>query len=128
MTNSLIASNTGGNPSNIQQNCTVELTNGGGNIQYPQKTTGNWNDYECFGGQTAVNPQLGALSVNGGPTLTIPLPAGSPAIGGGLNAACPATDQRGFFRTDGQCDVGAYEAGAVVFVPSQWVYLPLTTR
>jgi len=127
-TNSIIANNTSGNPWSIQQNCTVELSNGGGSIQYPQKTTGNWNDYECFGGQTAVNPQLGALSANGGPTLTIPLPAGSPAIGGGLNAACPATDQRGFFRTDGQCDVGAYEAGAVVFVPSQWVYLPLTTR
>ncbi len=128
VTNSLIASNTGGNPWNIQQNCTVELSNGGGNIQFPQKVTGNWNDYECFGGQMAVNPQLGALSDNGGPTLTIPLLAGSPAIGGGLNAACPATDQRGFFRADGQCDMGAYEAGAVVFVPSQWVYLPVATR
>ncbi|MBK8986457.1 MAG: hypothetical protein IPM39_10305 [Chloroflexi bacterium] len=126
--NSIIASNTGGNPWDIQQNCTVELNSGGGNIQHPQKTTGNWNDYECFGGQTAVNPQVGALSDNGGPTLTIPLLAGSPAIDGGLNADCPATDQRGFFRIDGQCDVGAYEAGAVVFVPSQWVYLPLATR
>ncbi len=128
VTNSIVAHNTGGNPWSIQQNCTVELSNGGGSIQYPQKTTGNWNDYECFGGQTAVNPQLGALSANGGPTLTIPLLAGSPAIGGGLNTPCPATDQRGFFRVDGQCDAGAYEAGAVVFVPSQWVYLPLTTR
>lgn len=128
VTNSIVANNTGGNPWSIQQNCTVGLSNGGGNIQYPQKTTGNWNDYECFGGQTAVNPQLGALSDNGGPTLAIPLPVGSPAIGGGLNAACPATDQRGFFRVDGQCDAGAYEAGAVAFVPSQWVYLPLVTR
>lgn len=128
VTNSIVANNTGGNPWSIQQNCTVGLSNGGGNIQYPQKTTGNWNDYECFGGQTAVNPQLGALSDNGGPTLTIPLLAGSPAISGGLNAACPATDQRGFFRVDGQCDAGAYEAGAVAFVPSQWVYLPLAAR
>lgn len=110
--NSIIANNTGGNPWDIQQNCTVELTNGGGNIQYPQKTTGNWNDYECLAGQTAVNPLLGALADNGGPTWTMPLLAGSPAINGGLNVACPATDQRGFPRADGQCDVGAYEAGA----------------
>ena len=40
----------------------------------------------------------------------------------------PSRAQRGFFRADGQCDVGAYEAGAVVFVPSQWVYLPLAAR
>jgi len=49
-----------------------------------------------------VNPQVGALSDNAGPTLTIPLLAGS-----------PATDQRGFFRIDEQCDAGAYEAVAV---------------
>ncbi len=110
--NSIFANNTGGNPWSIQQNCTVELMNGGGNIQYPQKTTGNWNDYECLGGQTAVNPLLGSLNDNGGPTWTIPLLAGSPAIDSGQNGECPATDQRGFARADGQCDVGAYEVGA----------------
>lgn len=110
--NSIIANNSGGNPWNIQQNCTVALTNGGGNIQYPQKTTNLGNDYECLTGQTAVNPLLGALADNGGATWTLPLLAGSPAINSGLNTVCPETDQRGFARADGQCDVGAYEAGA----------------
>jgi predicted outer membrane repeat protein len=128
VTNSIIADNTGGNPWNIQQNCTVSLTNAGGNIQYPQKTTNLGNDYECLAGQTAVNPLLGVLSDNGGPTWTIPLLPGSPAVDGGVDADCPPTDQRSFFRVDGRCDAGAYEAGAVLFVPTQWVYLPLATR
>lgn len=126
--NSIIANNTGGNPWNIQQNCTDSLTDGGGNLQYPQKTTNLGNDHECLAGQTAVNPLLGPLSDQGGPTWSLPLLPGSPAIDGGQNAPCPATDQRGYFRTDGQCDVGAYEAGAAPFQPTQWVYLPLAVR
>lgn len=110
--NTLIANNTGGNEWHIQQNCTSVVSNQGGNIQYPQKTTGNWNDYECFGGQTAVNPQLMALGNYGGPTQTMALPAGSPAVNGGVNSGCPAADQRGYLRQDGQCDVGAFELGA----------------
>lgn len=46
------------------------------------------------------------MSDNGGPTLTIPLLVGTPAIGGGLKADCPATDQRDFFRTDGTTTPG----------------------
>ncbi len=110
--NTIIANNTGGNEWDIQQNCTDVVTNQGGNIQYPQKTTGNWNDYECFGSQTAVNPKLMALGNYGGPTQTMALQAGSPAVNGGVNSGCPATDQRGYLRQDGQCDVGAFELGA----------------
>jgi hypothetical protein len=113
--NTIIANNTGGNPWDIQQNCTDEVTNAGNNIQYPQKTTGNWNDYECFGSQTAVNPQLGSFGDYGGPTQTVPLLAGSPAIDAGNN--CPATDQRGFAR-NGICDIGAYEFGGGVLITS----------
>ena len=104
--NTILANNTGGNPWDIQQNCTNVLTNGGNNIQFPQKTTGLGNDYECLGGQTAVNPQLGTLGNYGGPTYTVPLSTGSPAINTGNN--CPTTDQRGFARK-GICDIGAYE-------------------
>ncbi|MFO7683054.1 MAG: choice-of-anchor Q domain-containing protein [Chloroflexota bacterium] len=110
--NTIIANNSGGNAWDIQQNCTDVVTNQGGNIQYPQKTTGNWNDYECFGGQTAVNPQLILLGSYGGPTQTLALAAGSPAVNGGVNNGCPATDQRGYLRQDGQCDAGAFELGA----------------
>ncbi|KAA3663967.1 MAG: hypothetical protein DWQ04_08115 [Chloroflexi bacterium] len=106
--NTIIANNTGNNPWNIQQNCTRVLTNGGNNIQFPQKTTSLGNDYECLGGQTAVNPQLGTLGDYGGPTHTVPLNTGSPAIDAGSN--CPTTDQRGFAR-NGVCDIGAYEFG-----------------
>ena len=109
--NTIIANNTGGNEWDIQQNCTVVVTNQGGNIQYPQKTTGNWNDYECFGSQTAVNPQLMALGDYGGPTQTMALSASSPAVNGGVNSGCPSTDQRGYLE----------KMGSVTVVHLNWV-------
>lgn len=113
--NSIISQNTGGNVWQIQQNCTQELNNGGHNIQYPQRVTGNGNDYECFAGQTAVNPQLHTPDNYGGPTATIPLLVGSPAINAATN--CPSTDQRGFNRY-GVCDMGAYEFGGGIVLGS----------
>jgi len=62
-----------------------------------------------------ANPLLGPLANNGGPTLTIALLSGSPAINAGNNAIIPAgvtTDQRGpgFGRIDGgTVDIGAFE-------------------
>jgi CSLREA domain-containing protein len=56
-----------------------------------------------------LNPQLGPLSLNGGPTPTYALLAGSPARGAGNN--CGETDQRGQTRPAGGCDVGAYQVG-----------------
>ena len=68
------------------------------------------------GDQPGVNPQLGPLANNGGPTLTMALQSGSAAIDAGDDAQCPNDDQRGQMgRADGnvdgvfQCDVGAYE-------------------
>lgn len=113
--NTIIANNSGGNEWDIQQNCTVEVNNAGNNIQYPQRLTGNGNDYECFAGQTAVDPQVGTLGDYGGQTQTIPLLAGSPAIDAGSN--CPVTDQRGYAR-NGPCDMGAYEFGGGVAINS----------
>ena len=104
--NTIIASNAGDNPWDIQENCTDELTNNGNNIQFPQKTTSLGNDYECFAGQTAVNPQVGTIGDYGGLTPIVPLLAGSPAINAGNN--CPATDQRDFSRS-GACDIGSFE-------------------
>jgi len=66
-----------------------------------------------------VNPRLGALANNGGPTQTMALLAGSPAINAGLNVLPPIFmspgpfDQRGpgFARiVFGRIDIGAYEA------------------
>jgi CSLREA domain-containing protein len=65
--------------------------------------------------QIGVDPFLGPLQDNGGPTLTRNLLAGSPAIDA-VQGDCPATDQRGISRPqDGngdavrRCDVGAVE-------------------
>jgi hypothetical protein len=67
--------------------------------------------------QSGVNPMLGPLEDNGGPTFTHALIVGSPAIDMGSPAvpgsggtACEATDQRGVARPVGtRCDVGAFE-------------------
>ena len=65
-----------------------------------------------------VNPELdpGGLRSNGGPTETVALEPGSPAIDAGDNVICQApppeglggVDQRGFPRSR-PCDIGAFE-------------------
>ena len=59
-----------------------------------------------------VDPRLGPLEYNGGPTETHALLLGSPAIDtGGDNPTSP-TDQRGLARPQGSAnDIGAYERG-----------------
>jgi len=63
-----------------------------------------------------IDPLLGPLLDNLGPTFTHALLAGSPAIDNGDPVDCPDTDQRGGFRpADGDangepvCDIGAFE-------------------
>ena len=69
-----------------------------------------------FGATVTTQPAsaigLGALAANGGPTMTLAIPATSVAADAGDTTRCPATDQRGLARSDGACDIGAYEAGA----------------
>ena len=61
------------------------------------------------------DPLLGPLQDNGGPTQTMALLAGSPAINAGDDTVCAAApvngvDQRGIARPQGSaCDIGAYE-------------------
>jgi CSLREA domain-containing protein len=54
---------------------------------------------------TGVDPRIGLLRQNGGPTLTHALKLDSPAVGRGVG--CDHADQRGAPRSD--CDSGAYE-------------------
>jgi hypothetical protein len=57
--------------------------------------------------------KLGPLADNGGPTPTIALLPGSPAIDAGSNTGNLATDQRGFARVVGSAaDIGAFEVQA----------------
>jgi hypothetical protein len=67
------------------------------------------------GGDTFPDPKLGPLADNGGPTLTMALLPGSPAIDAGNTALAPATDQRGYPRPAGlAADIGAFEFGSVM--------------
>jgi CSLREA domain-containing protein len=70
-----------------------------------------FSDGKISGNLYAANPKIGPLAHNGGPTETIALLLGSPAI----NKASPTTskkvDQRGYKR-DSKPDIGAYEFGA----------------
>ncbi len=61
--------------------------------------------------QNVSDPRLGQLAWNGGPTQTLRLLAGSPALNWIPGALCAtAEDQRGVRRPQsGKCDVGAFE-------------------
>jgi len=98
--NTIIASQTGG------VDCASD--NGGNAFPFSAGADVISSDGTCTGATTA-NPLLGVLSNNGGTTQTHALGSGSPAINAGNNAVCPATDQRGVARSDGSCDIGAYE-------------------
>jgi hypothetical protein len=63
-------------------------------------------------GNSVIDPRLGPLANNGGPTQTLALLPGSPALGKADNAAAPHTDQRGHVRLDEDgetTDIGAFE-------------------
>jgi hypothetical protein len=57
-----------------------------------------------------VDPRLGVLKNNGGPTDTRALGAGSPAINAADPSLCGSPDQRGAAPV-GVCDIGAFEFG-----------------
>src|SRR5262249_15901773 len=61
-------------------------------------------------------PLLGHLGDYGGPTPTMPLLPGSPAIGGGTAAGAPAKDQRGVARS-GHVDIGAFQSEGFTLTP-----------
>ncbi len=87
-------------------------------------------DRSCHGFTTVgdvvnVDPLLGPLQDNGGPTFTMALLAGSRAIDAGDDVVCAAPpvhggDQRGIARPQGpHCDIGAFEAQGEMGVPRQ---------
>jgi len=74
------------------------------------------SDSTCFAGltasglQTGVQPALAAPANNGGEVLTMLEQPGSPTIGAGDSAYCPAADARSVARNPSSCDLGAYQA------------------
>ncbi|HEV3061112.1 MAG TPA: choice-of-anchor Q domain-containing protein, partial [Vicinamibacterales bacterium] len=81
VSNTIVANNLGGMP----QNCGLlsPITDLGHNLEFPGTTCG-------FGqaGDLRVDPLLAPLAPHGGPTATMPLLAGSPAIDAGSDVAC----------------------------------------
>jgi hypothetical protein len=110
--NSIVAGNAG--PPDCFTLNAETITSGGHNIF--QDTTG-CTITAGTGDLSGQSPLLGSLADNGGPTQTIALTVGSPALEAGDPAApgsggsaCEATDQRGLCRPGGTtCDIGAFE-------------------
>ena len=109
--NSILANNTGGN-------CFGSQTSDGYNL-----SSDNTCNFSNSGDRNNLNPMLGTLGSYGGPTQTIPLLTGSPAIDAGNPSGCTdgsggllKTDQRGYPRPNTEdiadkkgCDMGAFE-------------------
>ena len=124
--NTIIAGNTAstGSAADVESSLRA-VSDLGGNV------IGNTSGSRGFGGSTQLNvdPLLGPLQYNGGPSVgaagdalslqtEAPL-SGSPAIGKGtiLASLTPSTDERGLLRASfltGNPDVGAYDSQAVV--------------
>ena len=119
--NTILANSSGG-PFNPPSNCFGAITDAGYNIS-DDSTCGFAKTGSANNGD-GVDPLLSpaGLANNGGPTQTIALQKGSPAIDAIPVADCTdqssppnqiTTDQRGFARPDAGeavCDVGAYES------------------
>jgi hypothetical protein len=106
--NSIVGNNAGGN-------CSGGVTSHGYNL-----SSDGTCDFDLAGDLNDTDPRLGGLRNNGGPTKTLALLPGSPAIDSGNPSGCTdgrghllRTDQRGQPRHDkedaGGCDRGAYE-------------------
>jgi len=132
ISNSTISGNTATNGGGIA-NAAVTLRNSivannkGKNCYNNTSSSKGYNlssDNSCAfnntGDMNNTNPKLGPLQNNGGPTMTMALPSGSPAIDAGNPNGCTdahghllKTDQRGMLRPDKEdtvgCDMGAYE-------------------
>lgn len=112
--NNTIYNNTGTH-GNLGMFSTVSLINNivGGHCENYGTLSANINNLIEDGTCSAAlsgNANLGPLQDNGGPTKTMALLFGSPAIDAGSDANAPATDQRGNLRPNGShSDIGAYE-------------------
>ena len=114
--NTIIANSTGAAPANCS--AAPLMDDLGNNLEFPGTSCGF-----DLASDVRADPLLGPLADNGGPTRTMALAVGSPAMNAGDDAACAAApvsnqDQRGASRTVGagaHCDMGAYERAPLQF-------------
>ena len=92
-------------------NCVGTITNGGYNLDSDGSCGFGTTNHSLSGTMdNPLNPQLGPLANNGGPTKTHALLEGSPAIDKGVAVAGITTDQRGVARPQGPApDIGSFE-------------------
>jgi hypothetical protein len=129
ITNSTVSANQGGIDDSViaALGDTVVAGNTGADLGGPVMSLGHnligdgshgsgFADTDLVGtAQNPIDPLLGPLQDNGGPTQTMALLPGSPAIDAGDNTAAPMWDQRGapFHRiVNGVIDIGAFEVQA----------------
>jgi NHL repeat len=107
---------------------TIIAGNQGGDCLNPVGSSEGYNlddDGSCFGSgpgdQVRVDPRLGPLGDNGGPTQTLAISSASPAYDAATPVAtrdgflCAGTDQRGISRLQRgatRCDIGAFQVAA----------------
>ncbi len=126
--------NNGGGSTTLT-NCTVSGNSGYGGGLYNSYggtatltntiVAGNLSDADISGGGgysgnnnlIGGNPLLAPLGNYGGPTQTMALLPGSPAIDAGTSTGATATDQRGEGRV-GAVDIGAFESQGFAFTPA----------
>ena len=97
--NSILANSAGG---------VSDCLNDGGTVD---KNINNLMEFSACGSPfLSSDPMLNALADNGGPTMTMTLQIGSPALNAGDAASCLVEDQRGQARpTETACEIGAVE-------------------
>ena len=131
ITNSIVAGNIDTNDAD-NPDITGSYSSGGnnliGNAGSATGFTDGVNGDQVGSPGSQIDPLLGALADNGGPTLSHALLVGSTAIDGGTNTGAPATDQRGTARDDGSIDIGAFEYSiAEVSIYQPWTNLAVST-
>lgn len=116
-------------------NCIIGNTTSSNNCQGMVIDSGYnlFSDASCPATETSsrdqIDPRLGALADSGGPTATIVLLEGSPALDAADPDACPGTDQRGMPRPVGAgCDIGAFEGEALSVPVLTLEFLPDTIK
>ncbi|MEO8276610.1 MAG: choice-of-anchor Q domain-containing protein [Thermoanaerobaculia bacterium] len=110
MKNSVLVDNVGGNAFN-PWNIWHPVGDGGGNLQWPEHRPNGQSEPKATATTVWADPDLEPMALYGGPTPTMPLSTGSPAVNAGVAAGAPATDQRGRART-ALPDAGAVEGFA----------------
>jgi len=123
LSNTIVSNTAGGNDCWIDSNP---------NANFSPLSADRFNiieDGSCNTNARAVNPLIGALTDNGGPTLTHELLAGSPAINAGNQSICntlQGTDQRGFPYVQ-LCDIGPFEFQTLLDISDDELCFPVST-